>query len=90
MPQHGPPLRRRRSPVAGIPIAVWTCAIRNPALARDTPPEGWKCRAVASPSIENLLAEARYHRHRYDLYRAKMHGSRPTTMTRFREREGAV
>jgi hypothetical protein len=43
-----------------------------------------------SPSIADLLAEARYHRHRYDLYKAKMYGSRPTRMTRLRELERAV
>jgi hypothetical protein len=43
-----------------------------------------------SPAIEDLLAEARYHRHRYDLYRARMYGPRPTTMTRCRELERAV
>jgi hypothetical protein len=37
--------------------------------------------------IEDLRAEARYARERYDLYRAKMYGLRPTTMTRFRELE---
>jgi hypothetical protein len=42
-----------------------------------------------SPRIEELLAEARYRRHRYDLYRAKMYGPRPTTMTRLRELERA-
>lgn len=36
-----------------------------------------------------LRAEADYHRSRYDLYRAKMYGSRPTTMTRLRELERA-
>lgn len=41
------------------------------------------------PSIEDLRAEARYHRERYDLYRAKMYGLRPTTMTRLRELERA-
>jgi hypothetical protein len=41
------------------------------------------------PAIEELLAEARYHRHRYDLYRAKMYGLRPTTMARLRELERA-
>jgi hypothetical protein len=45
------------------------------------------------PRIEDLRAEARYARERYDLYRAKMYGLRPTTMTRLRElermREGA-
>jgi hypothetical protein len=42
-----------------------------------------------SPRIEDLRAEARYHRERYDLYRAKMYGLRPTSMTRFRELERA-
>ena len=41
----------------------------------------------AGPSIEELLAEARYHRHRYDLYKAKMYGSRPTRLSRLRELE---
>ena len=43
--------------------------------------------------IEALLAEARYARQRYDLYKAKMYGLHPTTLTRLRElermREGA-
>ena len=47
----------------------------------------------ASQRIEELRAEARYARERYDLYRAKMYGLRPTTLTRLRElertREGA-
>jgi hypothetical protein len=37
--------------------------------------------------IEDLRAEARYARERYDLYRAKMYGMRPTTITRLRELE---
>jgi len=37
--------------------------------------------------IEDLRAQARYHRERLDLYRAKMYGLRPTTMTRLRELE---
>jgi hypothetical protein len=44
---------------------------------------------AASPRIEDLRAEARYHRERHDLYRAKMYGSRPTTMARLRELERA-
>jgi hypothetical protein len=44
---------------------------------------------VDASRIEVLLAEARYHRHRVDLYRAKMYGSRPTTMHRLRELERA-
>ena len=42
-----------------------------------------------SPRIEDLLAETRYQRHRYDLYRAKMYGPRPATMARLRELERA-
>jgi hypothetical protein len=42
---------------------------------------------AGAPSAEELLAEARYHRHRFDLYKAKMYGSRPTRMTRLRELE---
>jgi len=44
---------------------------------------------AGSPRVEELLAEARYRRHRYDLYRAKMYGPRPTTMARLRELERA-
>ena len=39
--------------------------------------------------IEELRAEARYRRERYDLYRAKVYGPRPTTMSRLRELERA-
>ena len=42
-----------------------------------------------SRQLEDLRAEARYARERYDLYRAKMYGARPTTMTRLRELERA-
>jgi hypothetical protein len=37
--------------------------------------------------IEELRAEASYARERYHLYRAKMYGLRPTTMSRLRELE---
>jgi hypothetical protein len=39
----------------------------------------------SSPSIEALEAEARYARERYQLYRAKAYGPRPTSMARLRE-----
>ena len=35
--------------------------------------------------LEQLAAEARYHRQRYDLYRAKMYALRPSTQRRLRE-----
>ncbi len=37
--------------------------------------------------IADLRADARYARERFELYRAKMYGSRPTSMTRLRELE---
>jgi len=42
-----------------------------------------------APQLEDLRAEARYHRERYDLYRAKMYALRPTTRARLRELERA-
>lgn len=42
---------------------------------------------MTDPSIEQLQAEARYRRQRYDLYRAKMYGMRPTTTARLRQLE---
>jgi hypothetical protein len=37
--------------------------------------------------IEELREEARYHRERYDLYKAKAYSSRPTNASRMRELE---
>jgi hypothetical protein len=39
--------------------------------------------------LEELRADARYHRERRDLYRAKMHGRRPTSPVRMKELERA-
>ena len=44
---------------------------------------------AGSPRIEDLRAEARYNRERYDLYRAKMYAQRPTTIGPLRELERA-
>ena len=45
--------------------------------------------AAGAERIDELEAEARYARQRLDLYRAKMYGPRPTSMTRLRELERA-
>ena len=37
--------------------------------------------------LEELRAAARYHRERYDLYRARAYGQRPVSETRLRELE---
>jgi hypothetical protein len=44
---------------------------------------------AGSPRIEELEAEARYQHERYDPYRAKMYGLRPTSLARLRELERA-
>ena len=50
--------------------------------------KGADCDARSS-RIEDLRIEARYRRERYDLYRAKMYGLRPTTLARLKELERA-
>jgi hypothetical protein len=42
---------------------------------------------IGSRQIEELQAEARYHRERYELYKAKAYGPRLTSVTRLRELE---
>ena len=42
------------------------------------------------PVLEQLMAEARYHRQRYDLYRAKMYALRPSTQRRLQELQRAI
>lgn len=44
---------------------------------------------VSAERIEDLQRAARYHRERYDLYRAKTYGPRPTRPARLRELEQA-
>lgn len=43
----------------------------------------------AAARLEELRTEASYHRQRFDLYRAKTYGPRPTSATRLRELEQA-
>ena len=45
---------------------------------------------AGAPQLDALRAEARYHRERCDLYRAKMYALRPTTMARLRKLERAT
>jgi hypothetical protein len=42
---------------------------------------------TSTDRIEELAADARYHRERLQLYRARVHGSRPTTVVRLHELE---
>jgi hypothetical protein len=42
---------------------------------------------IGTRHMEELQAEARYHRERYDLYKAKTYGPRLTSVTRLKELE---
>ena len=45
---------------------------------------------MPTDAMEQLVAEARYARERYDLYKARVYGStRPTSLARLRELERA-
>ncbi|MBX5441515.1 MAG: hypothetical protein IRZ32_08305 [Solirubrobacteraceae bacterium] len=44
----------------------------------------------ADRRLEELRAEARYARERYELYKARVYGSRPSSLTRLRELERAA
>jgi hypothetical protein len=44
---------------------------------------------ISQDRLEALRAEARYHRERHELYRARSYGMRPTSDTRMRELERA-
>jgi hypothetical protein len=47
----------------------------------------WLGLMVGLRQLEELKAEARYHRERYDLYKAKAYGPRLTSASRLRELE---
>ncbi len=44
---------------------------------------------MSTRDLDVLRAEARYARERYDLYKARAYGGRPTSSTRMRELERA-
>jgi hypothetical protein len=45
---------------------------------------------MATATIERLVAEERYARERYDLYKARAYGGRPVSGVRLRELERAA
>ena len=45
--------------------------------------------AAAAADLSDLENQARYHRDRLSLYRARMHGSHPTSVSRLEELERA-
>jgi hypothetical protein len=53
------------------------------------PPDVGTHSVARATTMEELMAEARYARQRYDLYRAKVYGPRLTSAARLRELERA-
>ena len=59
----------------------------TPVVARGAPPPT----PASTPDLEQIAAEARYHRDRLALYRARMHGAAEgTSLARLRELERAA
>ena len=72
--------RDRPSPAgagASSPQSESTATARAPATGRPVP----------HADLPRLEAEARYHRDRLALYRARLHGSKPTSQARLEELE---
>ena len=67
-------LRRRRKSTAAPPAPD----VRRPLPAAPV---------VVAPDLRDLEDKARYHRDRAALYRARMHGSQPTSVERIEELE---
>ncbi|HXD65598.1 MAG TPA: hypothetical protein VNV17_13330 [Solirubrobacteraceae bacterium] len=44
---------------------------------------------MSTPHLDDLRAQAQYARQRYDLYRARAYGQRPTSESRMRELQRA-
>jgi hypothetical protein len=70
-------LRRRKQPPPPPPVPE----------ARRPPPAA---PVAAAPDFSDLEDQARYHRDRAALYRARMHGSQPTSVARLEELERAA
>jgi hypothetical protein len=69
-------LRRRKAPAPVVPEPP----AARPAAAPPVP-------AAPSADLADLEAQARYHRDRLSLYRARMHGERATSVERLHELE---
>jgi hypothetical protein len=80
-------VRERMRTQASARAAEDAVAIPSPAS-----PARARRGSVPDPELEQLQAEARYHRNRFELYRARViSGSRtPTSATRLRELEGTA
>ncbi len=70
--------RRRAARVARVPIAPE----RTPPASRDVA-------ALPAPDLSELEAQAKYHRDRLALYRARMLSARPTSTARLRDLQRA-
>jgi hypothetical protein len=68
---------------------TWRRKAPAPPVAPAAPRSPKPPPAAAAPDFSDLEDQARYHRDRLALYRARMHGSRPTSVERLHELERA-
>jgi hypothetical protein len=81
-----PRVRRLMRRESARPEAHDGPAVAVAALPPD-PPAPNTTASVDDPNLESLGAEARYHRDRLALYRARVYAAKPTSATRLRELE---
>jgi hypothetical protein len=61
----------------------------TPSVARPATPRGAARGALPAPDLHELEAQARYHRDRLALYRARVLSAKPTSAARLRELQRA-
>lgn len=75
----------------GLPAScrqIRRCELQTMKLRRGSAGfDGSRSATINGGRIEELAAEARYHRERLQLYRARFHSSRPATAMRLQELE---
>ena len=74
--------KKARQRVSSPPDSLPTSSVRRPATPRAVAPA-----ALPAPDMQDLEAQARYHRDRLALYRARVLSAKPASATRLRELE---
>jgi hypothetical protein len=64
-------------------------AARAPIVPERTPPAPPEAAALPAPDLDELEAQAKYHRDRLALYRARTLSARPTSSVRLRDLQRA-
>jgi hypothetical protein len=86
---HGGPLKRTKMEVASPMRFPHRRSKPTPEPAPEVRQRAPAPQVEAGPDFSDLEYEARYHRDRAALYRARLHGSKPTSAGRLEELERA-